>query len=106
VAKLVTQSGKSLGSLVGEMIQNYPCSGEVNSKIADVDSVLKAVQAKYLELGGKPDYTDGVSMEFSDWRFNLRCSNTEPVIRLNVETRGDHQMMVDKTNELLKMIRG
>lgn len=103
IARLVSQTGKSLGELVGEMMASYPCSGEVNSTVTDVSEVLQRVEAAY--PGGTVDKIDGLSIEFSDWRFNLRGSNTEPVIRLNVETRGDHDLMVAKTHELLAMIR-
>lgn len=103
VSRLVSQSGRTLGDLVGEMIQNYPCSGEVNSSVADVQTVLKAVEAKYSD--GKIDKLDGLSVEYPTWRFNLRGSNTEPVIRLNVETRGDRPLMESKTEELLSIIR-
>lgn len=104
VSHLVSVSGKSLGELVGEMIQNYPCSGEINSEVADVKAVIAKVEAAY--PGGSIDRTDGLSIDFGDWRFNLRGSNTEPVIRLNVETRGDAAKMREKTEELLAMIRG
>jgi phosphomannomutase len=103
VAKLVSKTGRSLGDLVGEMVCRYPCSGEVNSVVDDVPSVLTRVEGHY--VGGKIDRIDGLSVEYPDWRFNLRGSNTEPVIRLNVETRGDHDLMVAKTAELLALIR-
>ena len=104
IAKLVSDTGRSLGDLVGEMIKNYPCSGEVNSKVTDVPTVLKRVEELYAP-GGKIDRIDGLSIEYSEWRFNLRGSNTEPVIRLNVETRGDEPLMKAKTAELLAIIR-
>lgn len=103
VMRLMSQTGKTLGSLVGEMVKNYPCSGEINSTVADVATVLKKVEAAY--PGGHVDRIDGLSIEFDDWRFNLRGSNTEPVIRLNVETRGDHQKMEQKTAEILALVR-
>ena len=103
VAQLVCQSGRSLGNLVDEMIRNFPCSGEVNSKVADVPATLARVEAAY--PGGTIDRLDGLSVEFENWRFNLRGSNTEPVIRLNVETRGDEPLMRSKTEELLAIIR-
>ncbi|MFQ3586400.1 MAG: phosphomannomutase [Fimbriimonadaceae bacterium] len=106
VAHLVSTSGKSLGELVGEMIERFPCSGEVNSQVEDVQAVLAKVEEKYAALGGSVDKLDGVSVEFPEWRFNLRGSNTEPVIRLNVETRGDPDLMREKTEELLQIIRG
>ncbi|CAN5558174.1 phosphohexose mutase [soil metagenome] len=105
IARLVTQTGRSLGDLVGAMIANYPCSGEVNSKVPDVAATIAKVEEIYGK-DGQITRIDGLSVEYPDWRFNLRGSNTEPVIRLNVETRGDHQRMVDKTQELLKVIRG
>jgi phosphomannomutase len=103
VAQLVSVSGRSLGELVAEMMKNYPCSGEVNSTVADVKSTLERVEAAY--PGGSVDRIDGISIEFENWRFNLRGSNTEPVIRLNVETRGDAGLMRAKTEELLALIR-
>ena len=104
VLKLMAKSGKSLGELVGAMIEKFPCSGEINSTVADVKSVLAAVEAKY--SNGEIDKTDGLSVEFADWRFNLRGSNTEPVIRLNVESRGDRALMESKTEEILGLVRG
>jgi phosphomannomutase len=103
VARLVSQTGRTLGDLVGEMIASYPCSGEVNSTVADVQAVLNLVESKYSD--GKIDKIDGLSVEYPEWRFNLRGSNTEPVIRLNVETRGDRLLMEGKTEELLSIIR-
>lgn len=103
IAQLVSTSGKSLGELVGGMVAKYPCSGEVNSTVTSVPEVLARAEAAY--PGGKVERVDGLSIEFDNWRFNLRGSNTEPVIRLNVETRGDHALMVKKTQELLSLIR-
>lgn len=104
IAHLVSTSGKTLGELVGDMMRNFPCSGEINSHVDDVKAVLAKVEAVYGH--GEIDRTDGLSVEFADWRFNLRGSNTEPVIRLNVETRGDAELMKAKTEELLGLIRG
>jgi len=103
VLKLMAKTGKTLGELVGAMIEKFPCSGEVNSTVDDVVIVLARAEAAY--PGGIVDKTDGVSIEFPEWRFNLRGSNTEPVIRLNVETRGDVELMRSKTEELLALIR-
>ncbi len=103
IARLVSKTERSLGDLVSEMVANYPCSGEVNSTVADVPTTLSRVEAAY--PGGVIDRIDGLSMTFENWRFNLRGSNTEPVIRLNVETRGDHELMKQKTEELLALIR-
>jgi phosphomannomutase (EC 5.4.2.8) len=64
---------------------------------------LEEIKAKYAD--GKFDFTDGVSVDYGNWRFNLRMSNTEPIIRLNVETKGDIELMKAKTEELLSLIR-
>ncbi len=104
VARLIGKTGRSLGDLVGEMIRKYPCSGEVNAQVADVPSTLKRVERHYTD--GKVDRIDGLSIEYPTWRFNLRGSNTEPVIRLNVETRGDEPLMRQKTAEILAIVKG
>jgi phosphomannomutase len=103
IARLVSQTGKSLGELVGEMIERFPCSGEVNSTVTDVAATLKRVEEAF--PGGQVHRLDGLTVEFETWRFNLRGSNTEPVIRLNVETRGDRALLEAKTQELLAIIR-
>lgn len=101
--KLMSQTGQTLGELVGGMMERYPCSGEINSTVADVKTVLGLVEAKYSD--GEINKIDGLSVEYSDWRFNLRGSNTEPVIRLNVETRGSKALLEDKTQEVLALVR-
>ncbi len=102
--QLISEESKPFSSLVEEMIQAYPCSGEINSTIENPAQKIQEIEKKY--AGGKADYLDGASIEFSNWRFNLRMSNTEPIIRLNVESRGDIKLMEEKTEELLKLIRG
>ena len=103
VAKLVSVTGQSLGALVADMMAKYPCSGEINSTVADVKEVLARVQAQYAD--GELDTTDGISISYPNWRFHLRGSNTEPVIRLNVESRGDEALMRAKTDEVLQLVR-
>jgi len=103
VAELMKRSGQPLSSLVRSRMQKYPASGEINCTVADVSSVLQAMAQRY-EGDGQVDWTDGLSIEFPKWRFNLRGSNTEPVIRLNVESRADEQLMKSKTRELLGFI--
>jgi phosphomannomutase len=103
IAQLVSKAGRSLGDLVGEMIANYPCSGEINSTVTSVQEVLDRVEGKYHD--GQIHKLDGLTVEFANWRFNLRGSNTEPVIRLNVETRGDKVLLKAKTDEILALIR-
>jgi len=103
VAKLIGQTGRSLGQLVSEMIAKYPCSGEVNRKVADVRGTIARVEEVYGSRG-PVDHVDGLSVDLGNWRFNLRGSNTEPVIRLNVEARGDRGLVEEKTAELLEII--
>jgi phosphomannomutase len=103
IMQLMSEENKSLGELVEEMIANYPCSGEINSTIANPAAKINEIEKIYSD--GKVDKTDGLSIEFNTWRFNLRMSNTEPIIRLNVESKGDILLMEEKTKELLKIIR-
>lgn len=105
VAELLCTSQKSLASLVEERIAAFPSSGEINSKLKDADAALQRVLDKYQPLAEVIDETDGIGLEFGSWRFNLRKSNTEPVIRLNVESKGDIPLMEEKTEELLALIR-
>jgi phosphomannomutase len=106
VAQLICESGKPLSQLVGERIAKFPASGEINRKVADAKATIARVQEHYAPKAKSVDFTDGVSIEFDDWRFNLRSSNTEPLIRLNVESRGDAALMKARTAELLEMIGG
>jgi len=103
VCQLMAKKGKRLSEMVDACMQAYPVSGEINSKVKDPDAVIRAVEQKYND--GEKDYTDGLSVSYPDYRFNLRSSNTEPVLRLNVETRGDEQLLKEKTQELLALIR-
>jgi len=106
VTQLMCETGKTLSSLVGERIAKFPASGEINRKVADAKATIAQVQARYQTGALSVDFTDGLSIEFEQWRFNLRSSNTEPLIRLNVESRGDVALMQAKTTELLAMIGG
>ena len=105
VLERICRSGKSLSELVGERMRLFPCSGEINRRVPDGKAAISAVQAHYMPIARHVDYTDGVSMEFADWRLNLRSSNTEPLIRLNVESRGSAPLMQDKTAEVLELLR-
>lgn len=104
VAELIGQRGQPLSRLVAERVAAFPCSGEINRRVKDPQAVLAAVEEHYAAEASEIDRTDGVSMSFSDWRFNLRLSNTEPVIRLNVETRGDADLLQRQTSALLARI--
>lgn len=106
VTQLMCESGKPLSALVNERIAKFPASGEINRKVGDAKATIAKVEAHYKPSAKSVDYTDGLSIEYADWRFNLRSSNTEPLIRLNVESRGDAHLMRAKTAELLAMIGG
>ena len=104
VAELMSQTGKPLSQLVEECQAAYPCSGEINRTIDDPAAALAAIKKSYGKNALDIDETDGVSISLDDWRFNVRMSNTEPVVRLNVESRGDAGLMKQKTEELLAML--
>ena len=104
VAELLSVTGKPLSELVGDRIARFPTSGEINRQVADAGVAMATIRDRYESDAEFVDTTDGISIEFSDWRFNLRASNTEPVIRLNVESRGDDALMRAKTEEILAVI--
>jgi phosphomannomutase len=106
VTQLICESGRRLSELVGERIRRFPASGEINRRVTDGAATIDSVFARYRPAARSEDLTDGVSLEFDTWRFNLRTSNTEPLIRLNVESRGDADLMRAKTDELLELIGG
>jgi phosphomannomutase len=105
ILERMSRSGKTLSELVGERMAKFPCSGEINRRVPDSRAAISAVQKAYMGDAVSLDYTDGVSMEFRDWRLNLRSSNTEPLIRLNVESRGSNALMRDKTEEVLALLQ-
>jgi phosphomannomutase len=104
VAELVSVKGQTLGQLVQDRIAAYPSSGEINIKLAQPAVSIESVKQYYLAQADEVDYTDGISMSFANWRFNLRSSNTEPVVRLNVESRADVALMQAKTDEILALL--
>lgn len=106
VLEIMSQSGKRLSELVADHVRRFPTSGEVNRRVDDAEAVIARVRERYGPLALSIDECDGVGMEFESWRFNLRRSNTEPLIRLNVESRGDAALMTAKTGELLALIGG
>ena len=106
VAELLCVKGQPLSTLVGERIAAFPSSGEINLKVEDAQAVIARIRESYSPAALLLDETDGLSLEYQDWRFNLRASNTEPVIRLNVESRGEMALMQAKTDELLGKIGG
>jgi len=116
VAELISFTGKPLSELVGERIAAYPCSGEINYKVKDTQMTIKAIKDYFIvstldstssdDITSvvKIDTTDGLSLEFPEWRFNVRASNTEPLLRLNIETRADHQIVQQHLQEIETLI--
>jgi phosphomannomutase len=105
VTQILSESGQSLSTLVGERIGLFPVSGELNYRVPDAKATIAAIAARYGAQALSVDRTDGISYEFPEWRFNLRTSNTEPLIRLNVEARGSEQLMRDKRDELFDLLQ-
>jgi phosphomannomutase/phosphomannomutase/phosphoglucomutase len=104
VAELVSIAGKPLSTLVSERVAAYPCSGEINYRVIDANASINKVVEHFASTCLVRDETDGISMEFADWRFNLRMSNTEPLLRLNVEARGDAETVARQVNIIEKLI--
>jgi len=106
VLAVIGARGEPLSALVGERMRLYPASGEINLTLeGDANAVLARAQRHYERGAAAIDFTDGLSIEYRDWRFNLRASNTEPLVRLNVESRGSEALMREKTEELLKFLK-
>ncbi len=104
VAELLSVKGISLGQAVSARLEKFPTSGEINVELADAGRVIKAIEQRYQAHALTVEHTDGLSMEFPDWRFNLRMSNTEPLVRLNVEARGNAELMRRECEKLLAQL--
>ena len=104
VTEIMSSQDKTLAELVDERITTFPVSGEINVAVEDTATVIDSVKAHFSGENHQLDEIDGLSMDFGLWRFNLRASNTEPLLRLNVESRGDPGLMERKRDELLKLI--
>jgi phosphomannomutase/phosphoglucomutase len=104
ITALMSSTGKTLAQLVDERIDTYPCSGEINFRVESVPAIVEKVLNKYLPLNPQFDQTDGISISFEDWRFNLRASNTEPLLRLNVEAKRDRALMEKQLSEISLLI--
>ncbi len=106
ISEIISRTGKPLSALIEERIAHYPASGEINRRVDDANAVMRTVREHYLSQALAEDTTDGLGLSFENWRFNLRKSNTEPLIRLNVESRQDVGLMQEKTDELLTLVGG
>ncbi len=104
MVEYLCRNNQSLSSLVDARMQAFPCSGEINFRVEDAQAKIREILVTYADQEPELDETDGISLEFADWRFNLRSSNTEPLVRLNVETRGDAELLQRCTEELRTLI--
>ena len=106
VAELLAVKGQALSELVKERMRSFPCSGEINSKVENAKEKIEIIKQHYVTEECALDLTDGISIDYPEWRFNLRTSNTEPLVRLNVEAKGDSTLMESKTKEILALLNG
>ena len=104
VSELMSINGKKLSEMVEDRMSKFPCSGEINNTVTDAKKIIHAIEDYYRDLQPHIEKVDGLSMAFDNWRFNIRSSSTEPVMRLNVESQDDYGLMQEKTEELLGLI--
>jgi phosphomannomutase len=103
---LLAEAGQPLSALVADMRARFPASGEINFRVADAPAAIAAVETALAPAAQGIDRLDGLTLEFADWRLNVRASNTEPLLRLNVETRGDRVLLDRKVAEVSALVGG
>ena len=106
ISEIMSITGKPLSELVSERMAKFPASGEINRRLEDPVATIAQIRGAFEGEALNVDTTDGLSLEFDDWRFNVRSSNTEPVVRLNVESRANPDLMREKTDAILAMLGG
>ena len=104
VSELISKTGDNLSVLVGNRISKFPCSGEINYKVENTAEIIKRLEDHFAAKNPRIDRMDGISIEFTDWRFNLRESNTEPLIRLNLEVKGEEESISERIAEIEAVI--
>jgi len=104
VSELINKTGDNLSVLVGNRISKFPCSGEINYKVENTAEIIKRLEDHFAAKNPRIDRMDGISLEFTDWRFNLRESNTEPLIRLNLEVKGEEESISERIAEIEAVI--
>jgi phosphomannomutase len=104
VAEQLSQTQKTLSEFIRARKAAFPCSGEINFTVSNAKACLKEILRVYQQDAIQIDYTDGIGIEYPNWRCNIRSSNTEPLLRLNVESRQDIALMQKKTQQLSKII--
>jgi phosphomannomutase len=105
IAEIISKSGKKISEFVKERKIMFPISGEINVKVTDADKVIENIKNHFSSSMLSIDLTDGISLDMGEWRFNIRKSNTEPLLRLNIETRSDEFLLQEKTKLLLSMMK-
>jgi phosphomannomutase len=106
LTEIMCQQNASLSSLVADRVAKFPASGEINRRVENAPATLESFEKEYARHAESVEHVDGLSVQFADWRFNVRASNTEPLLRLNVESRGNIELMREKTRELLALMGG
>jgi len=101
--ELLSRSGRKLSELLAPYRETYFISGEINTKVADVALKLQEIKERYAAAGGRISHLNGISVDFDDWHFNVRPSNTEPLLRLNLEALSEEEM-VHRRDEVLDLI--
>jgi len=104
LVSLISSTGLSLADMVEDRMRKFPCSGEINFTVNNAAEAIASVQARYAGLSPSIDRTDGYSADFGEWRVNLRCSNTEPLVRLNIESRGNSGLVEDRVGEVRELM--
>ena len=104
VVELISVKKKRLSELVDERIDAYPCSGEINTTVKNAEATLMKVREHFSKYNPTVDFTDGVSLDFDSWRANIRTSNTEPLLRLNVETKANRKLLSKKVQEISRIL--
>src|SRR5690554_7476350 len=105
VTELLCRKQQTLSAMLEDCIACFPSPGEINRHVENPQAAIDRVLEHYKNAANKIDHTDGISLEFDDWRFNLRMSNTEPVVRLNLESRADAELVKEKTEEVLALLK-
>ena len=105
IVELMSKRGTKLSDMVRDRVSKFPCSGERNNTVNNPKKIIESIEQHYTASAGSVEKVDGLSMNFDNWRFNVRMSSTEPVLRLNIESRGDQALMESKTEELLNRVK-
>jgi len=104
-AELLAVNGKTLSEMISARVEAFPCSGEINYKVADAKRILQDIHSRYAGQALMTDNTDGVSLSFAEWRMNVRTSNTEPLLRLNVESKSNTALISTIVTQLEEIIK-